>query len=234
MVISKLLCIRLVPILPSLISLNQPWFVKGRTILENIMLPQEIIYQIKKHLIGSNVVINLDMAKAYGRVSWSYICLVMRQIEFGENFINIVWRIMSNNWYSIIVNGARHGFLHSTRGLKQGDPLSPALFIIGAEVLSRLLNGLHKNPNYHGFYMERRGPKINYLSFPNDIIIFTTGKSRSLELIMKVLSSYKDVSGQLVHKSKSYFVIHSNAFRSIDNRVKNITVFVQKMTLSLT
>lgn len=64
---------------------------------------------------------------------------------------------MSKNLYSIIINGSRHRFFHSTRDLKQGDPLCPILLIISAEVLSRLLNGLHLDPNYHGFYMEKRG-----------------------------------------------------------------------------
>lgn len=117
-VICKLLCLRLAPILPDLISLNQSRFVKGKSISENIMISQEIIHRIKKPVIGSNFVIKLDMAKVYDRVSWSYICLFMRRMGFGEVFIDMVCRIMSNNWYSIIINGTRHGFFHSTRGLK--------------------------------------------------------------------------------------------------------------------
>ncbi|WMV58470.1 hypothetical protein MTR67_051855 [Solanum verrucosum] len=81
------------------------------------MLAQEIIHQIKKPTIGSNVLMKLDMAKAYDRVSWSYICLVLRKMEFDEVFIDMTWRIMTNNWYSIIINGKRYGFFHSTGGV---------------------------------------------------------------------------------------------------------------------
>ena len=90
------------------------------------MQAQEIIHQIKKPNIGSNVIIKFDMAKAYNKVSWSYIWLGLRKMGFGEVFIDMVWRIMANNFYSIIVNGKSYGFFHSSRGLKQGDPLSPA------------------------------------------------------------------------------------------------------------
>ena len=116
------------------------------------------------------------MAKAYDRVSGSYTCLVLRKMEFAEIFIGMVWRILANNWYSIIVNGKRYGFLHSTRGLKQGDPLSPALFILGAEVS---LN----NPVYHGLFMETRGPQVNHLSFADDIIFFHLRKMQNFEVI---------------------------------------------------
>lgn len=64
------------------------------------------------------MVIKLDIAKAYDKVSWSYTCLVLRKMGFGEVFIDMVWRIMANNWYSVIVNGFRHGYFHPTRGLK--------------------------------------------------------------------------------------------------------------------
>ncbi|KAK6803130.1 hypothetical protein RDI58_000914 [Solanum bulbocastanum] len=227
-IISKLICSRLAPILPDLISPNQSGFVQGRSISENIMLAQEIIHQIKKPAIGSNVVIKLDMAKAYDRVSWSYICIILRKMGFEEVFIDMIWRTMVNNWYSIIINGKRHGFFHSTRGLKQGDPLSPALFILGAEVLSRSLNRLHQNPLYHGFYMERRGPQINHLSFADDIIIFTSGRKHSLKLIMQTLATYERVSGQLVNKAKSHFLLHPNAFRTTSDRIRKSTGFHQK------
>ncbi|KAK6803132.1 hypothetical protein RDI58_000916 [Solanum bulbocastanum] len=192
------------------------------------MLAQEIIHQIKQPVIGSNVVIKLDMTKAYDRVSWPYTCLVLRRMGFDEFFIDMVWRIMANNWYSIIINGKRHGFFQSTRGLKQGDPLSPALFILGAEMLSRSLNRLQQNPLYHNFHMESRGPQINHLSFADDIIIFTSGRRQSLKLIMNTLSCYEGTSGQLINKAKSHFLLHSNAFRSTCVRVKRCTGFHQK------
>nr|XP_010319955.1 uncharacterized protein LOC104647080 [Solanum lycopersicum] len=192
------------------------------------MLAQEIIHQIKKPNVGSNVIIKLDMAKAYDRVSWSYICLVLRKIGFEERFIDMAWRIMANNWYSIIVNGNKHGIFHSTRGLKQGDPLSPALFILGAEVLFRSLNRLHAHPDYHGFFMERRGPQVNHLSFADDIILFTSGRHKTLKLLMKTLKDYNETSGQLINEDKSHFMLHSNAFTSTRDRIKRITVFKQR------
>ena len=102
--------------------------------------------------------IKFDMVKAYDRVSWCYTCLVLRKLGFGQLFSDRIWRIMSNNWYSIVINGKAHGFFHSTRCLKQGDPLCPALFISGAEVLSRQLNMLYQNQVYTCFHIEGRRP----------------------------------------------------------------------------
>ncbi|XP_055800356.1 uncharacterized protein LOC129869757 [Solanum dulcamara] len=135
---------------------------------------------------------------------------------------------MADNWYSIIINGSRNGFFHSTRGLKQGDPLSPALFIIGDEVLSRLMNNLHQHPQYHGFLMAKKGPQINHLSFADDIIIFSSGRSHTLKLIMETLHTYEHASGQLINRDKSNFMVPSNAFNSTVRRIKKVTGFKQK------
>ncbi|XP_049359576.1 uncharacterized protein LOC125824269 [Solanum verrucosum] len=135
---------------------------------------------------------------------------------------------MAKNWYSIIVNGKRHGFFHSTRGLKQGVTPFPALFILGAKVLSRSLNRLHNNPEFHGFFMEIRWPQVNYLSFADDIIIFTLGRKKFLKLIMHSLKTYEETSGQLVNKDKSHFMIHSNAFNITRDTIKRTTGFKQK------
>lgn len=233
-IISKLLCLILATILPHLISNNQSGFVKGRSISKNIMLAQEITHDIKNPVEGDNVIIKLDMAKAYDKVSWSFTCLVLKRMGFGEFFIDMVWRIMSNNWYSIIINGTRHGFFKSTRGLKQGDPLSPALFILGAEVFTRLLNRLPQNQNYKGFMTEPRSPQINHLSFVDDVIIFTSNGRESLKIIMKIIATYEEVSDQLLNKEKSHFmVLLSPLLRSLI-RSWRLLVSLGRTTLSVT
>ncbi|WMV32723.1 hypothetical protein MTR67_026108 [Solanum verrucosum] len=220
-IISKVLSMRLATVLPLLLSANQSGFVRGRSIIESIMLAQDITHNIKKPQVGNNVVIKLDMTKAYDRVSWSFTCLVLRRFDFGEVFIDLVWRIMSNNWYFIIINGHRQGFFHSTRGLNQGDPLSPALFILGAEVLTRMLNSLHQIPSYKGYFMEPKGPKINHLSFANDIIIFASTERQSLKHIMDNLKEYEQTSGQLINRGKSHFMVPDKTPQDILHTIKN-------------
>lgn len=78
-----------------------------------------------------------------------------KENRFSKLFIDMIWRSMSNNWYSVLINGQSHGIFHSTRGVKQGNPLSPALFILSTEVLSRSLNALFKDVMYVGYGMSK-------------------------------------------------------------------------------
>lgn len=75
-------------------------------------------------------------------------------------------------WYTVIINGKRHGFFKSQRGVKKGDPISLYLFIIASEVLTRMLNSLHQDPKYNGFLMHADRPKINRFAYADDVIIF--------------------------------------------------------------
>lgn len=78
--------------------------------------------------------------------------------------------------------------------------------------------------------MEKRGPQINHLSFADDIIIFTSGKRASLQLVMNTLSEYEAVSGQLINRDKSHFMLPSSAFRLTVARVRSVTGFNQKQS----
>lgn len=84
-----------------MISTNQSGFVKSRCIIENVMLTQEIVLDIRKRDKPANAVIKLDMAKAYNRVSWLYLTKVLRKMGFSEVLIDLIWRLMANNWHSI-------------------------------------------------------------------------------------------------------------------------------------
>uniref|UniRef100_M0ZKY9 RNA-directed DNA polymerase (Reverse transcriptase) n=1 Tax=Solanum tuberosum TaxID=4113 RepID=M0ZKY9_SOLTU len=152
-IISKVVQEKMVIILPEIISTNQTSFVRGRSITENVLLAREIIRDIHRRDKLHNVVVKLGMAKAYDRVSWKYLLKVLRCFGFSERIINVVLRLISNNWYSMLVNGQSFGFFQSSRGLKQGDPLSPTLFIIAAEVLSMSLNKLFEDQVFRGYVL---------------------------------------------------------------------------------
>lgn len=157
-VISRVIHDRMKGVTPTLNASNQSGFVKGRSIFENILLTQEIVADIRLRGKPANVALKLDMAKAYDRVSWRYLMHVLRKMRFAEHLITLIRRLIMNNWYSVLVNGQATGFFQSTRGVKQGDPLSPTLFLLSAEVLSRALSSLFDDNTYIGYGM----PKWTY------------------------------------------------------------------------
>ncbi|XP_060170402.1 uncharacterized protein LOC132601318 [Lycium barbarum] len=226
-IISKILSTRIATLLPKLISDNQSGFVKGRLITENILLTQEIVHGMKQANQGGNIIIKLDMSKAYDKLSWSFLTAVLRKMKFSEQFIDLIARLISDNWYSILINGTRYGFFKSSRGIKQGDPISPSLFILAAEALSRALNSLHSNDKFIGFSMSNNGPKINHLSYADDLVLFSSVNRRSIKLIMKILKDYQHVSGQEINQDKSFFITHKSTNYRSNRRINRWTGFKQ-------
>ncbi|XP_060198172.1 uncharacterized protein LOC132627088 [Lycium barbarum] len=188
------------PLLYVLISENQSGFVSGRSITDNVMLTQEIVHGISKTNNGGNVVLKLDMAKAYDMLSWTFLQKVLNKFGFClEKYLQCV-----------------------------GDPISPSLFIIAAEVLSRSLNNLLKNPDFTPFSMHKNGPQIVDLAYADDIVIFSSGNSKSIKLIMNLIKKYETVSGQMVNKDKSFFLTDPKTCAYRINRIRVKTGFLDK------
>lgn len=100
-----------------------------------------------------------------------FLTKVLRKVEFNETIIDMVYRFMGNNWYYFLLNGQPKGFLRSVRGLKQGDLLSPTLFILAAELMSRALKSLTLRKEFKIFGLPRESLKINHFASADDIII---------------------------------------------------------------
>ncbi|XP_059277923.1 uncharacterized protein LOC132032165 [Lycium ferocissimum] len=140
----------------------------------------------------------------------------MRKLGFDEIWIDLIYRHISNNWYSIILNGTRNGFFKSNRGLRQRDPLSLALFVISAEHLSILFINLSLNANYTGYYKPIKGPSITHLAF-------TSGKPGDLRKVLNVLTMYENVSGHLINKNKSCVALAPKAYIELIHIMVHIT-----------
>lgn len=165
----------------------------------------------------------MDMDKAYDRVSWFFLMKVLRKMGFSNTFVDIIWKLISNNYYYVLLNGQSVGFWHSTRGVKQGDPLSPALFILSSEVLTRALNSLFDDPQYVGYGIPKLSDNLNHLSYVDDTIIFAFSHQYSLGRMMDILQEYERKSGQKVNKEKSFFYLHQNALAEVIHQVQQCT-----------
>src|SRR5205809_5610383 len=87
----------------------------------------------------------LVMSKVYDSISLLDLIKILRKFGFNERTIDMIWRLISNCWYSIVINGKSCGYFKSNRGVRQGDPLSPILYIIASEVIARGLTSMHEN-----------------------------------------------------------------------------------------
>src|SRR5262245_9853643 len=146
------------------------------------------------------------MCKAYDRVQWNFLYKILKKFGFPDHFIRLISRCIENCYFSVLVNGEISGFFNSKCGLRQGDPISPSLFIIAAEFLSRRLDSLFQD-NRSMFYQCRGRARVSHLAYADDIIIFTNNKQGSITSILQTIEYYEKVSGQLINASKSCVVV---------------------------
>ncbi|XP_075086315.1 putative mitochondrial protein AtMg01250 [Nicotiana tabacum] len=126
-----------------------------------------------------------------------------------------------------MVNVQSSGFFKSTRGVKQGDPLSSALFILSAKVLSRSLNKLFEDKSFVGFGMPKWYDPLNHLAYADDTIIFASAHPTFFSKIMVVLGNYDKISGQMINKDKSSYYMHSKVANGLFQAIGAITGFAR-------
>ena len=206
-IITKVLLARITPLLPKVISPNQSGFVKGRLLNDNALLAQEMFHELPKCSPAPNVALKLDMAKTYDRVKWPFLLKVLDRMGFPEAWVSLIERSISQCWFSIIINGAPTGFIRSTRGLWQGDPISPALFMVAADYLSRALDELILWKKDMLFRTTLHCSPISHLAYADDILIFTQASSRAIRRLKRCLNNYEKTSGQQISLPKSNFYI---------------------------
>ncbi|XP_057248279.1 uncharacterized protein LOC125493714 [Beta vulgaris subsp. vulgaris] len=218
-IISKMMANRLKIFLSDLISLHQSAFVPGRLITDNAMVAFEIFHRMKRGGDGRNGVMafKLDMSKAYDRVEWSFLEKVMRRLGFCEGWVRRIMECLSSVSYSFKLNGRVEGNIIPSRGLRQGDPLSPYLFLLCAEAFSALLSKAAGDGLIHGARVCRSAPRISHLFFADDSILFTRATLQECSVVADILSTYERASGQKINFDKS----EVSFSKSVDDRRKN-------------
>ena len=223
-IISKVLCQRLKKVLPYQISETQSAFVAGRQIIENIMIAQEMFHTLRTKPGGreKRMAIKTDMSKAYDRMEWIFIQRVMEKMGFSETWINWIMRSVSSVKYHVLMNGQPRGNIVPHRGLRQGDPLSPFIFILCTEALVSLLNHAENQGKITGLRIARACPSVSHLLFADDSLFFCKAKPRECDEVMKVVKVYGKASGQCINFEKSSLLFGKKVPVDIRQQIKEV------------
>lgn len=209
-ILTKIMVERIKPILPRLILDEQDGFVKGKHITNGIVLMHKVLHSvhIKKE---ESMFLKLDMEKAYDRVNQEFLMEVLRRFKFGEKFRNQIHQCISTPKFSIIFNGVSKGFFSTNRGLQQGAPISPYLFILMVEVLGRSLRKAKEEGHIIGLKLARDSDCYTHHQFVDDTILMGKVDKKEARKLNDILSHYEETSIQKINLQKiKLFVLHSS------------------------
>lgn len=211
-ILSKVLANRMKVILPLMISENQSAFVPGRSITDNVLVAFEILHHMKrKNGRGEGeVALKLDVSKAYDRVEWSFLKERMVQMGFSNTWINWIWLCVTTVSYNVCFNGTNIGPITPKRGLRQGDLLSPYLFLLCVEGLSASITKAVNSGHIHGCKISVSAPAVSHLLFADDSFLFFKANSAETAVVKVLLKSYEECSGQSINFAKSGIFFSSN------------------------
>ncbi|RVW30949.1 LINE-1 reverse transcriptase-like [Vitis vinifera] len=207
--LAKVLANRLKKVVGKVVSTSQNAFVRGRQILDASLIANEVIdtWQKRKE---KGLICKLDIEKAYASINWKFLLKVLQKMGFGSKWVGWMWSCLSSAKFSVLVNGVPAGFFPSTKGLRQGDPLSPYLFVMGMEVLDVLIRravegGFLSGCNIRG----GSGPPLNisHLFFVDDTIIFCEARKDHLTHLNWILLWFEATSGLRINLAKSEIIL---------------------------
>jgi ribonuclease HI len=202
-IISKIIADRVSQILPTIISTEQRGFIHGRNIRDCICLASEAANLLHSKSFGGNLALKIDITKAFDTLEWSFILKVLRSFGFNEKFCNWIDVILKSANLSISINGKMHGYFNCSRGVRQGDPLSPLLFCIAEDVLSRYLSKLVDEGKLQLIKGTKSIKVPSHCLYADDIMIYCKGTQANLIALRDLFTRYALASGQIVNASKS-------------------------------
>ncbi|KAG8485709.1 hypothetical protein CXB51_019034 [Gossypium anomalum] len=211
-IISKTLVNQLKEALPLCISQKQSVFVPNRMIHDNVLVAHELVHYLGSSKNGPNkgYVVKLDMSKAYDRVEWSFLKKVLKKMGFSSIWINKIMNCVCTVRFRVKCNTTLSDIIIPERGLRQGDPLSPYLFLFCMDALSRMLTYVQETNQIKGIRASKDGPRINHLFFAHDALLFVRNKRSEVEVFTKILESFERMSGQRINLDKSMVYFSPN------------------------
>ncbi|KAL6205027.1 hypothetical protein ACLB2K_022292 [Fragaria x ananassa] len=202
-IIAKLLANRLKDTLHLIVGPSQSAFIPGRRIGDNILLAQEILRDYHKADGQPRCTFMVDIMKANDTVEWDFIIATLQAFNIPSTLIGWIKSCISSPKFSVCVNGELAGFFASRRGLRQGDPLSPYLFVIAMEVLSLCIQRrINCSPCFR-YHWRCDQLNLSHLCFADDLLMFCNGDENSVRTLHDAFSNFESLSSLKANVSES-------------------------------
>lgn len=202
--IAKIMVARIRPIMCRMIPPTQTSFIPGRGCNDNVLVVQEAIHSMKKRK-GKNgyFMMKVDLEKAYDRLNWDFVKWVLQDVGLPENWVALIMWCLTTSKLAILWNGEKLEPFQPQRGVKQGDPLSPYMFVLCLDKLAQMIEREVQQGNWKTFGITRGGPFLSHLFFADDLIFFGKASQQNTQCIMNVLKDFCSMSGQKINPQKS-------------------------------
>ncbi|XP_074283423.1 uncharacterized protein LOC141607973 [Silene latifolia] len=208
-IVTKCIANRVRGVINDLVGPFQNAFVPGRSITDNIIIAHEMVHKITATKGGKCALMGYkaDMGKAYDRLDWNFIQLTLICMGFPTHLITLIMATITTVSYEILINGAPTASFTPKCGIRQGDPLSPYIFVMCTEFLSLNLLKSESVGTLKGISVSRSSMPISHLLFADDSIFFIKGDKQGCCSLDKILKKYCLASGQCINHSKSALLI---------------------------
>ncbi|WOL07610.1 hypothetical protein Cni_G16354 [Canna indica] len=220
-VLTKIIVNRIRPVLCKLISPAQSAFILGRPMQDNVLVVNEVVNAFHTSKAKEPYfIMKLDLEKAYDKVRWEAIYEVIRMMNFPELVIGWIKSCIEDVNFHCKFNGEISGGFKGMKGIRQGDPLSPYLFILLEETFSRIMEKFVEERKVTPF--KTKGFRMSHLCYADDIFIVLKGDIKSCKGLREALDLYCDFSGQKINARKSELFFPKKCPVKIKHRICEI------------
>lgn len=214
--ITKTMVLRLQKVISKLIGPAQSSFIPGRLSTDNIIMVQEAVHSMRRKKGRKGwMLLKLDLEKAYDRIRWDFLEDTLKAAGLPENWIKWIMQCVTEPVMTLLWNGEKTEPFKPSRGLRQGDPLSPYLFVLCLERLCHQIEFSVASKEWKPISLSRGGPKLSHVCFADDLILFAEASVSQIKVIRKVLERFCMISGQKVSLEKSKIFFSENVHRDL-------------------